>query len=292
MLKSSILILCYTLTMMSVKAQILTNAEVYDVAIGDKLAYTEYIYRGTYGPPLYVFKKVIDKQVFGRDSLHLTYYVGTYGYEVPSWVNRSYIEKLSIHDLDSPYFKNFGKQDTFYQYFSDFDTLKKRPYGYSLLRDSSNLDTCGTVFNVRYSYNIAMLSGHSMYSSNAYKGIGVLNSHTSSDGGNVYGSEKRINYYYHNNQYCGSKFFPVNLDHSIWLQMSLSPNPASNELIVKLPLSGAYSIKNSLGQAWQSGYLNGDGSDQIIALSEIDSCVYTIVLQSAQQCYTAKFIKQ
>lgn len=284
------LFLAFSLT--SLKSQSLTNGEVYDVTIGDKLAYTEYIYQGTYGPPLYVFKKVLDKEIFGRDSMHLTYYVGTYGYEYPSWVNRSYIETLNIHDLDSPYFKNFGKQDTFYQFYGQFDTLKQRPYGYAEFKDSSNQDTCGTLFNVRYSYSMAMLSGHSMRSSNAYKGIGVLNSHTSSDGGNFYGSEKRINYYYHNNQYCGGKFFPVNLEQPIWLQLSISPNPASNELIIELPLTGQYSIKNALGQECQSGYLNGDSSDQKIDISEIDSGIYTIVLQSAQQHYTARFIKQ
>ena len=292
MLKSPILTLCFTLTMMSVKAQTLTNAEVYDVSIGDKFAYTEYIYRGSSGPPLYVFKKVIEKEIFGRDSLHLTYYVGTYGYEFPGWVNRNYNENLSIYHLDSPYFKNYDQMDTFYQFYGQFDTLKQHPYGYAEFKDSSNQDTCGTLFNVRYSYSMAMLSGHSMNSINAYKSLGVIESNTWSDGGNVYGSEKRINYYFHNNQYCGSKFFPVNLEQPIWLQLSISPNPASNELIIELPLTGQYSIKNALGQECQSGYLNGDSSDQKIDISEIDSGIYTIVLQSAQQHYTARFIKQ
>ncbi len=292
MLKSLNLALVLTLILTSVKAQTLTNGEVYDVAIGDKLAYTEYIYLGSSGPPLYVFKKVIAKEIFGRDSLHLSYYVGTYGYEFPSWVNRNYTENLSIYNLDSPYFKNYDKMDTFYQFYDRFDTLKQRPYGYAEFKDSSNQDTCGTLFNVRYSYSATMLSGYSMRSINAYKNIGVLNSNSWSDGGNVYGSEKRINYYYHNNQYCGSKFFPVNLEQPIWLQLSISPNPASNELIIELPLFGQYSIKNALGQECQSGYLNGESSDQKIDISEIDSGVYTIVLQSAQQRYTARFIKQ
>jgi hypothetical protein len=292
MFKNCLLVATMVLVVLSARAQILSNGDIYDVSVGDKFAYTDYIYRGTSGPPLYVFKKVIDKQTFGRDSLHLTYYVGTYGYEYPSWVNRSYEEHLNLYHLDSPYFKNFGEIDTFFQYFSDLDTLKKRPYGYSLHRDSINQDTCGTVFNVRYSYNILMLSGHSMRSINAYKGLGVIESHTSSDGGNFYGSDKRINYYYNNNQYCGSKLFPVNLEHPVWLQLSISPNPASNILTIQLPLSGQYSIKNALGQELLSATLAGDNSDQTIDIASLNNGVYTIVLQSAQQHYTARFIKQ
>lgn len=278
--------------MLSVKAQILTNAEIYDVSVGDKYAYTDYIYRGSSGPPLYVFKKIINKQVFGRDSIHFTYYVGTYGYEYPSWVNRSYEEKLSVYNLDSPWLSDFGKVDTFYQFFSGSDTLKERPYGYYLLRDSVNNDSCGTAFNVRYSYGIAMLSGHTMESRNAYKNLGIINSNSRSDGGNVYGSEKRINYYYHNNQYCGSKLFPVNLEHPVWLQLSISPNPASNNLMIQLPLSGQYNIRNTLGQVLLSGNLTGEQKDQKIDIDTLNNGIYTIVLQSTQQNYTARFIKQ
>lgn len=288
---------CYLITLsftisMSGFAQVLTNAEIYDVSVGDKYAYTEYIYRGSSGPPLYVFKKVVDKQIFGRDSLHITYYVGTYGYEYPSWVNRSYEEKLRIYNLDSPWLSNFGKIDTFYQFFSPSDTLKKSPYGYGLLRDSVNNDSCGTLFNVRYSYSMAMLSGHSMESRNAYKNIGIINSNSWSDGGNVYGSEKRINYYYHNNQYCGSKLFPVNIEHPVWLQLSISPNPATSELLIQLPLSGEYTIRNTLGQLLISGNLTGEHNDQKIDIAELCNGIYTIVLQSKQQNYTARFIKQ
>lgn len=292
MFKNCLFVASMMLAVLSGKAQILSNGDIYDVSVGDKFAYTDYIYRGTTGPPLYVFKKVIDKQIFGRDSLHLTYYVGTYGYEYPSWVNRSYQEKLSIYKLDSPWLSDFGKKDTFYRYYGESDTLKKNPYGYSLLRDSINYDSCGTVFNVRYTYNIAMLSGHSMESKNAYKSLGIINSNSWSDGGNVYGSEKRINYYYHNNQYCGSKLFPVNLDHPVWLQLSISPNPASAELMIQLPLSGQYSIRNSLGQELISGNLSGENIDQKIDIATLNNGVYTIVLHSAQQYYTARFVKQ
>jgi hypothetical protein len=292
MFKSSLLMFLFLLFALNSSGQTLSTGEVYDVAIGDKLAYTEYIYRGSSGPPLYVFKKVIDKQIFGRDSLHLTYYVGTYGYEFPGWVNRSYEEHLNLYHLDSPYFKNFGEIDTFFQYFSDFDTLKERPYGYYINRDSSNQDTCGTVFNVRYHYSMAVLSGHTMRSSKAYKSLGVLESNTSSDGANAYGSEKGIAYYFHNNQYCGKQQFPVKLENTIWLQLSISPNPASNILTIQLPLAGRYSIKNALGQELLSGTLSGDNSDQKIDIDSLNNGVYTIVLQSAQQHYTARFIKQ
>jgi hypothetical protein len=292
MFKNCLLVASMMLAVLSGKAQILSNGDIYDVSVGDKFAYTDYIYRGTTGPPLYVFKKVIDKQIFGRDSLHLTYYVGTYGYEYPSWVNRSYQEKLSIYKLDSPWLSDFGKKDTFYRYYGESDTLKKNPYGYSLLRDSINSDSCGTVFNVRYTYSMALLSGFNEMSLNAYKGIGILNSRKNADGGNVYGTKKTLNYYFHQNQYCGSKLFPVNLDHPVWLQLSISPNPASAELMIQLPLSGQYSIRNSLGQELISGNLSGENIDQKIDIATLNNGVYTIVLHSAQQNYTARFIKQ
>ena len=76
------------------------------------------------------------------------------------------------------------------------------------------------------------------------------------------------------------------------LKLSISPNPASTELIIQLPLTGQYSIRNTLGQELISGNLSGENKNQKIDIALLNNGVYTIVLQSAQQNYSARFIKQ
>lgn len=275
----------------SMHAQTLTTGEVYDVEIGDKHAYTEYVYRGTSAPPTYVFKKVIDKTIYGRDSLKLKYYVGTYGYEYPNWVNKNHELNLTLYQLDSPFYKLFSMIDTFYRFYSSSDTLKQNPYGQHLQRDSVRTDTCGSIINIRYKNTATALSGGSISSHMAYKGLGEIVTDYSYES-NVYGIKQELAYYYRKQSYCGSNMFPVNLEQPAWLQLAIAPNPATDVLEIQLPLNGIYTIYNQFGQQILTGILTQNNGSEKIDISALSAGVYTITLISDQQRYNAKFIRQ
>lgn len=112
-LKTPLILICLFLTL-PLKSQVLTVRDVFDAQVGD---YYTYELVKHYAASDYFFRKVINKETFGNDSLRITYFEAGNVFQSNQYIRKTRTFSKTYTQLDSPYFDRFDQMDTTIYFF-------------------------------------------------------------------------------------------------------------------------------------------------------------------------------
>jgi len=243
---NKILLICFVLFQFSALfGQVLTKREVYDLHVGDEIGLE------IHGSPFQKrWKKVINREEKGTDSLILTYYVRNLEIRFQNNIFSDYTYVERIGQLDSPIFKNFivGKR-------TSIDSIGMYIRSFTIAKDTIYTGLC----------NIEMNSRYRSFSSEAYdeddeyiacKGLGVLRRHYDFQGGpgDGYRYYEFLQYFVKDGDTCGDKKnFPLTLSEQKIYDINIYPNPSKNDISIIGISNFHFSITNILGIQLQEG---------------------------------------
>ncbi len=282
------LVMFATMHLQTVFSQALTVGEVFDFQVGDEMGIQLNKHMGPMG---YRYMKVTDRKDFGNDSLKISFNIITYvfDFDVLEMVKEYKKSTVTYFDLDSSYFADFAEKDTIIIYYDQDDTLKEKPIGTHEFKDSLFTDSCNTLVNWRNDFYGTLLSGSTHWTHTAYKGLGVLEYFSTSDGSNGTILVETFIYYIKNNKICGNKkAFPISINESEFKEyLIINPNPASDFINVQTDYPYHYKIIDQQGQEILNGENHVEGK---ISISDLTSGLYFIVIESEGKTSCRKFL--
>ena len=259
-------------------SQTLLRKEIFNYEDGDKWV----IRTDREGPPIYKKYEVLNKSVYNSDSISYQMKVKYYDWKYSDFSYITFDSIMMYHygSLNKEYFDSFTLKDT-----TIIVNVNNIDYKVYLFKDSTNLNECQLLSNIRRKDITPIISEHKLTTETAIKGIGVLK-YLAYPGRSGNFTKEELLYYKKGNDSCGDiKSLPTSLNTVIQSKINFFPNPCSDYFKVMDEFSNV-SIYNEKGQLLSTHI----GTNEPISVKDLKNGIYFIQVNKNNFIYHSKLI--